>query len=278
MNKLYRTWSLMSASWRILKEDKKLLLFPMMSGISCLAVMASFAIPAVLTGQWRPPAHSASQSQLATYYGLLFLYYYCNYFVIVFFNTALIACAVSRLRGGEPTIADGLRAAGARLPLIAGWALASATVGLALRVLEDRSERVGEFVAALLGMGWTVVTFLVVPILVVEGKNPISAVKESGLLLKKTWGEQLAGSFSFSMITFLFSIPAVAVIFLGIYSGNALAMGVCIFVGIIYFLLLALVQSALETIFQTAVYLYARNNEIPPGFHEELLKNAMVRK
>src|SRR5436190_24108713 len=112
--------------------------------------------------------------------------------------------------GGEPTVADGFRAASARLPVIAGWALVSATVGVVLRIIEDRSEKVGRFVAGLLGMAWTLVSFLVIPILVVENKGPLLALKESTKLLKKTWGEQLTGSFSFGLVFFLMSIPAVA--------------------------------------------------------------------
>src|SRR5436309_14115298 len=212
MNKIYRTWSLMSACWQVLKQDKGLLLFPLISGICCVLLLASFAIPLYATNHWQPPGRNAETSQQVAYYGVLFLFYVCNYFVVVFFNSAIVACATVRMKGGNPTIGDGLRAAGARLPVIAGWAILSATVGLVLRLIEDRSEKIGRIVAGLLGAAWTVVSFLVVPILVVENKNPFTALKESTVLLKKTWGEQLASSFGFGLISFLLAIPAVVLV------------------------------------------------------------------
>src|SRR4029077_13330612 len=115
----------------------------------------------------------------------------------------------------------------ARLPVIAGWALVSATVGLILRIIEDRSARIGQIVAALLGMAWTVVSFLVVPILVIENKGPIAALKDSTALLKKTWGEQLVSNFSFGMIFFLLALPAFALFILGGVAGSTSVLILC---------------------------------------------------
>lgn len=278
MNKIHRTWSLMSSCWQVLKEDKGLLLFPFLSGICCLMVAASFAVPLVVTDHWQPPGSGATSAQQVAYYGVLFLFYLCNYFVIIFFNAAVIACATIRLSGGNPTIGDGFRAAAARLPVIAGWAVVSATVGLILRVIEDRSKWVGRIVAGLLGVAWTVVSFLVVPILVVENKNPITALQESAGLVKKTWGEQVVGNFSFGVIFFLLAIPAFAVMLLSVFSGNVILIAACIALGVIYLVGLGIVQSALQAIFQAAVFLYARDGQVPEGFETELLGNAMVTK
>jgi tryptophan-rich sensory protein len=209
---------------------------------------------------------------------MLFLFYFCNYFVVVFFNAGIVACATARMSGGSPTVGDGFRAAASRLPLIIGWALVSATVGLILRIIEGRSEKVGRFVAALFGMAWTAVSFLVVPVLVVENKNPIAALKESTVLLKKTWGEQLISNFSFGMIFFLLSIPAVGLVVLGALAHNVMILAACIALAVIYFIVLALIQSALQSIFQAALFLYARNGQIPEGFHSDVLSNAMVAR
>jgi len=188
MGKFSHTWSLMGASWEVLKKDKEILIFPLISGICCLLVMASFAIPLVASDNWQPPGKEAATGELVEYYAILFLFYFCNYFIIVFFNSAIIACAVIRMGGGDPTVADGFRAAFSRIGLIVGWALVSATVGIILRIIEDRSKFVGRIVAGLLGLAWSVVSFLVVPILVVEKKGPMTALKDSTVLLKKTWG------------------------------------------------------------------------------------------
>jgi hypothetical protein len=268
----------MGASWDVLKEDKEILIFPLISGICCLLIMASFAVPMFLTGAWRPPSGEATTADAVEYYGILFLFYFCNYFIIVFFNSAIIACAVIRMEGGDPTVGDGFRAAFSRIALIAGWALVSATVGVVLRIIEDRSKWVGRIVAGLLGIAWGVVSFLVVPILVVEKKRPITAVKESAALLKKTWGEQIIGNFSFGLVFFLLSIPAFVVIFLGVLTASPAAIIACVGLGVLYIVLLALIQSALQAIFQAAVYLYARDGQTPPGFDSRLLMDSMVQK
>ena len=275
MGKITRTWSLMSECWQVLKQDKSLLVFPLISGVCCLLLLASFAIPVYITGAWEPPGHDATTQRQVAYYGTLFAFYLCNYFIVVFFNAAIVACAAVRLGGGNPTIADGLRAAASRLPVIAGWALVLATVGLVLRIIEDRSEKVGQIVAGLIGMAWTIVSFLVVPILVVENKGPIAALKDSTALLKKTWGEQLVGNFSFGLVFSLLAIPAFALIILGFYLGGAAAITACVGLAVIYLIVLALVQSALQAIFQTALYLYARDGQVPEGFHAEVLEGAL---
>ena len=278
MGKIARTWSLMGKSWRLLTEDKKILIYPLISGLSCLAVTATFVIPLFITGLWRPPAATAHAAQLVAYYGVLFLYYYCNYCVIVFFNAALVSYVVMRMNGDHPSIGDGFRAALARLPLIAGWALIAATVGFLLKIIEDRSDKIGQIVAALLGGAWAMVTFLVIPVLVVEQKNPFGALKESTVLLKQTWGERIMMNFSFSTISFLLMIPAIGIIVLAVMSKSLVILGICIVAVVMYILLLTLVQSALEAIFQTAIYFYARNNRVPAGFDESVLQSAIAQR
>ncbi len=273
------TWELMGASWGVLKQDKELLVFPLISGICCLLVLASFAVPIWYTGSWQPPARDANWQRQVIYYGVLFLFYLCNFTVITFFNTAIIAGAIERMGGGDPTVASCLEAAFSRLPLIFGWALVSATVGLVLRFIEDRSERVGSFVAGLLGMAWSIISFLVVPILVAERKGPIDALQSSTSLLKKTWGEQLISNFSFGIVFFFLSLPAYIAIGFGVYAGVALksiplAVAAAA-LGVIYLIVLALVQSALQSIFQAALYLHARQKLDSAHFPDKLLAEAL---
>ncbi len=278
MGKFSNTWSLMGASWEVLKKDKELLIFPLISGVCCLLVIASFVAPIYLSGNWQPPGESATTSDELNYYSLLFLLYFCTYFVGIFFNSAIVACAVIRMKGGDPTVMDGLRAAGARITLIVGWALVSATVGLLFRIIEDRFEKAGQIVVALLGMAWSVTSFLVIPMLVVEKVGPISALKESTRLLKNTWGEQLIGNFSFGLVFFVLMIPVFLLAVMGVIMAAPAGKFMMWGLAVVYFIGLALVQSALQAIFQTALFLYVRDNQVPPGFQAEMLRDAMRRK
>ena len=271
--KISYTWALMGASWDVLKRDKELLFFPLMSFLCCAIIVLSFAIPLWQSDFLAPPPRDAETARQVTYYGLLFLFYVCTYSVGIFFNAGVVACAVIRMEGGDPRVEDGLRAAFRRLPQIVGWAVVSATVGLLLRMLEDRSKLVGQIVAAVLGTAWSVMTFLVVPVLVVEKKGPLAAAAESTRLLKRTWGEQVIGSFGFGLLFFLLMLPALPLLALGFAMHWAfLALGVG------YLLVLGLVHSALLAIFQSAIYLYAREGSAPRGFSEGLLSGAMRRR
>ncbi len=285
--RISNTWGLMGDSWRILKQDKELLLFPLLSGICCIIVIASFAIPMVANDSLMPPQAGEEGAQpttgeQVTYYLKLFLFYFCNYFVIIFFNSAVVGCAAMRMNGQNPTLGDGFRICFARMPLIVGWALVAATVGLILRIIEDKNQKIGRFIAGLLGMAWTAISFLVLPILVIEKKDPISALKESTVMLKKTWGEQLMCNFSFGLIFFLLFIPGIALvalgIFIGISTGNAVVAAACIAVAVNYFIALSLIQSALQVIFQTALYYYAKHQTAPAGFDAATLGGAMYQK
>ncbi|MFW2389361.1 MAG: DUF6159 family protein [Polyangiales bacterium] len=276
MGKFSRTFSLMRASWEVLKQDKELLFFPLFSAIGCVLVLASFALPILATTDLQAAGESAAAGTMEAlsasdgkisadqvmYMLGLFAFYCCNYFVIIFFNAGLIACAEIRMEGGDPTVADGLRAAWARLPAILGWALVAATVGLALRMIEERSNLIGKIVAGLLGMAWSITSFLVVPILVIENEGPVSALKRSVSMLKQTWGEQLIGNFSFGLIFILLALPGVFLLATGFVVGNT----PLIVMAILFFVAISLAQSALQGIFQAALYLYVRDGEAPEGF------------
>lgn len=278
MGKFSRAWSLMGASWQLLKDDKEILIFPLISAVCCLLVMASFGIPLFASGDLLPPGEKAAAGEHVEYYAILFLFYFCCYFIGVFFNSAVIACAVIRMEGGDPTVKDGFRAAFSRIGLIFGWALVSATVGIILGMIENRSKLVGKIVAGILGLAWSVTSFLVVPILVVEKKGPITAVKESALLLKKTWGEQIVGNFSFGLVFFVLAMPAIALIVIGVFIGSPVATVAFLALGVVYIIVLALIQSALQAVFQAAVYLYAREGQAPQGFESGILADAMAQK
>jgi len=278
-------WQLARQSWAVLRLDKELLLFPLISGIACVFVMASFAVPLWATGFAEEVLdgneNGLSQANQIIGYVVLFAYYFVNYFVIIFFNSALIACAIIRFKGGNPNLGDGFSAAFSRLPQIIGWALVAATVGLILRIIESRSEKVGAIVASLLGMAWSAVTYFVVPVIVVEKAGPIEAAKRSFAILKKTWGEALVANFGIGFVVFLATLVAIIPIVLGaIAIGAGLApLGIAaIAVGVVALLVVSLVSSALNAIIIGALYLYAAEGTVPQQFDNNLFQKAFAHK
>lgn len=279
-------WQLAKQSWRVLMLDKELLVFPLLSGIACLLVMASFAVPMWTTGfidQVMAERAAEQGGQVNQIIGVvvLFAYYFVNYFVVVFFNSALIACAIIRFKGGNPNLRDGFSAATSLLPQIAGWALVAATVGVILRVIESRSEKVGQIVAGLLGMGWSLVTFFVVPVIVVERVGPINAAKRSLNILTKTWGESLTANFGISFLVFGATLLGIIPIILGVVAlgMQLMALGfAAIGIGIGILLVVSLISSALHTIVLGALYLYAAERKVPEQFDEGTFRLAFAHK
>jgi len=284
-------WQLTKQSWQVLKLDKELLLFPVLSGIACLLVMASFAVPLWSTGfidtvlneevVAGEGAGAAAQVNQVIGFAILFAYYFVNYFVIIFFNSALIACAIIRFKGGNPTLGDGLSAAMARLPQIAGWAFVAASVGLILRVIESRSEKFGAIIAGLLGMAWSAVTYFVVPVIVVEKAGPITAGKRSLAILRKTWGEALVSNFGIGLIVFLASLVGAIPIVLGVMAMAAgmVPLGILgIAIGIVTILVVSLISAALNSIIIGALYLYAAEGSVPQAFDNDLFQSAFAPK
>ena len=208
----------------------------------------------------------------------MFLFYFLNYFVVVFFNSALIACAIKRFYGGTPTIGEGLKASMSRLPQIAGWALVSASVGLVLRVIESRSERFGAIVSSLLGMAWAALTYFVVPVLVVEKVGPITAVKRSGTILREAWGESMGAHLGIGFVVFLAMLPGIGLIVGGIALVAATpSLGFALIViGVLALLVVSLISSAVSAISQAAIYLYGANGDTPQGFEAECLGAAFA--
>lgn len=273
------SWELVKASAQVLKADKELIVFPVVSAIGVLLVSLSFALPFFLTGLL--DSLLAGEARVFGY-GVLFLFYLVQYFVVIFANSALVGAAMIRLEGGDPTLADGFRIAWSRLGTIFGYALISATVGLILRWLSERDNTLSRLAASVFGLAWNLATFLAVPVLVVEGVGPVEAVKRSASLLRKTWGEQIVGNFSIGLIFGLLSfavilIDAALVVLLFSANAPALATGL-IGLGILGLVFLSLLSSTLSGVYTAAVYQYATNQQTSQFFRPELVVGAFRNK
>ena len=140
MGAMGRSWQLLKQSFAVINADVEVLLFPVMSAISALLVAATFFVPMYKIG-----ALEAMHNGSARWddYAILFVWYYVNFFVVIFFNSALVACANIRLSGGDPTVGDGLRTAAGRIHRIMAWTLVASTVGSAAAILPESPEQVG---------------------------------------------------------------------------------------------------------------------------------------
>ena len=278
--KFSRSWALVKASAGVLRADKELLVFPLLSSIAVVLVMASFIAPALGFGwlQGLDEGDGVPPAMIAW----AFAFYISQYFVMFFFNTALVGAAMIRLDGGDPTVRDGLRIAGSRIGAIFGYAVIAATVGLLLQMLEQRAGFVGRIVVGLIGMAWTVVTFLTVPVLVARDVGPIDAVRESAGLLRRTWGENLIGAggigLAFGLLMALLVVLGVALTVAAAASGSLLLVGIVAALAVLAVIATGLLQAALSGVYSAALYRYAVSGDAPVGFDGMLLESAFQKK
>lgn len=277
-----RSWGLIKASAGVLSKDKELLVFPLLSSICTLIVSAAFVLPILGLGALDGLSSGSGFQIQAWVYLASFGFYLVQYTVIFYFNTALVGAAMIRLDGGDPRLSDGLRIANSRLVPILGYAAIAATVGMLLRAVQKRSGVIGRAIAGFLGVAWTVASFLVVPVLVSRKIGPIDAVKESALLLKKTWGENLIGQggvgLVFGLIYIVLVIVGVAAIVGASMTGKAIFIGLVVALVVISLLVVGLIQAAMSGIYSAALYRYASGEGSTEGFDSQVLQTAFASK
>jgi len=275
--RLSNGWKLAKTSLQVIESEKTLLLFPVLSTLALILVCATFLGGGyfifgdqILTAADTIEGSSSEINPLA--YVLAFAYYFVTYFIIIFFNSALVHCAVQVLNGEKTSLSEGMEYATSKLNKILLWTSIAATVGLVLKALQS-NDKIGQLVAFFVGAAWSILTFFVVPVLLYEDKDVIGSIKQSGRIMREKWGESLGANFGFGIITFLVSI-GIVIFSIMLAQVNVL---LAIVVGILLFVVLSTVMSAAETIFLAAIY--QRVNERPTGtFNENILDDAFLVK
>ena len=274
-----RSLRLFSASWSVLREDKKLVLFPVISALSGLAVMATFAVPIFMmfVHGHTESTYSATQGAWVNQYSLQMdplgwvltgIGYFVLIYVGIFCNAALIVAANERLTGTGPgSLGSGFRGAGAKAGAFVPWAMLSATVTLALRMLEERMGLIGRIVVSLVGLAWTLITYLVVPILVLEeGYSTGSAVKRSSRLFKETWGENVIGNAGFGIFSLLLVLSGFVIALIGVAIGSTAGLVLFAVLAVAWVLVGSEVLAAMSGIYRVALYRYAVDGAAPRAF------------
>ena len=264
-----RSFRLIAESFGVLKKDKELLLFPIISAIVSLLTIVVFVVPFFLG--------LAAGYSSQYFWFILFVLYFVIYFITVFFTAGLIGAANIRLRGGDPKFSDGIKIAAKNFHRLFLWALIAGTVGILIRLVRGRRGNIiGSIMSFILKAAWELLTFFIIPIIIMEKKGIRDSAKRSLELFRKAWGEEIIGQFSigaiFAVAAFLGFIP----LFLAFFSGS---MTLTIFVLIIlvfYWVSLMILSSTLNGIYKAALYNYAAGNKVK--FSDEFLRNAFVKK
>ncbi len=272
MSRIKRGWGLTKKSWSLLREHPSLVRFPLYGGIATTLLAIVFLGPGLYLWAEDQPA-GAIPIIVSGVYVLSFVGFY--------FSVGLAACADMIFRGQEATVSDGLAVSRTRIAQISGWAGVSAAISLVMGVLENQGGALGTLAARLVGMAWTLVTFLAVPVIAIEGTGPFETIKRSGTLFRERWGQQITGNIAIGAAIFLLGVlPAAALIAGGIlvWSSAAFAGAVLVVIGALVLAIAMLVSRALSGIFGVALYRYALEGEVVGGFTREDMESAVKIK
>jgi hypothetical protein len=267
MGKISRGWQLTKLSFGVIRKDKEILLFPVISGLVLIAIAASFFVPWFLMTDFS----SGSADISLVFYIFWAVFYFLSFTISTFFTVAMMGCAMMRLEGGDPTFSYGLKFAAERFKYIVEWALVAATVGLILRAIEQRSGLIG-----IIGIAWTIATYFVLPVLAFEKLTPFKAMKRSASVLKASWGEALFSNLGIGLIFFLLALIGVVVMFLGIYlivvTSVVIGIVLCV-IAVLYWVFLAVLSSAVHAVLMTALYRFATTGKTSMEFPSQILQN-----
>jgi hypothetical protein len=288
MGTFSRSVGLVKASWGVLRQDKELMLLPAISTVTSLLCVAPFFAAAFLLASEQTATTTTTTGTTTSFsmspagYVFLFIAYLLGAYITIFFQTALVLAANERLTGGSPTLGSALAGAWANAGRILPWAIISATVSVVLQAVQERAGFIRRIVVGLVGMAWTLVTLLVLPILVIEQVGVKEAFTRSASAFKKTWGENVVGNGGIGLVVMLIMLGGALVLspvlFVGISSNSlpVIVLGAVLLV--LWVILVSVFGAAMNGVFRTALYRYAVLGENPEGFSQDQIEGAFRPK
>jgi hypothetical protein len=272
MRRIKRGWALTKKSWGLLREHPSLIRFPLYGAV------ATTLLAIVTLG---PGLYLWDDDQLAGAIPLIVIGVYVLSFVGFYFSVGLAACADMIFRGQEASVSDGLAVSRSRLRQISGWAAVSAAISLVMGLLENQGGTLGTVAARLVGMAWSLITFISIPVIAIEGTGPFETIKRSGALFRERWGQQITGNLAIGGAVFLIGVlPAILLIVAGValWSAASFLGALLVVIGALVLAIALLVSRALSGIFGVALYRYALDGEVVGGFTQEDLESAVKVK
>lgn len=272
MRRIKRGWGLTKKSWALLREHPSLIRFPLYGGVAMILPVIVFLGPGLYL--W-------DDDQIAGAIPLIAIGLYVLNFVGFYFSVGLAACADMIFRGQEASVSDGLAVSRERLSQISGWAAVSAAISLVMGVLENQGGTLGTVAARLVGMAWSLITFLAVPVIAIEGTGPFETIKRSASMFRERWGQQITGNIAIGGAVFLFGmLPAAALVVAGIvvWASASFLGALLVVLGVLLMAVAILVSQALSVIFGVALYRYALDGETVGGFSQGELESAVKVK
>jgi hypothetical protein len=277
MSRIRQGWELTKKSWGLLREHRELFRFPLYGFLATAVCLVVTVLPGLylLENQDEVPGGA-----------LLVLGLYLATVVGLYFSVGLAATADAIFHGRPATVGDGMRVARSRIGKILGWAAVSTTIGAISVALESTGEIGAQIVGRLLNGAWSLITFLAVPVIAIEGTGPFETLRRSAHLFRTRWAGQVTGNAAIGGIVFLIGmLPALAIAALGVYlliqdggDSESAAGAALVAIGALGFFLSMLIMRALSGVFGVALYRYAADGETTATFTQAELESAVKPK
>ena len=258
----------------VIKKEPKLVIFPIISIMLTILVLFTFLIPSSYL-QGLSTIEFIKTLDIETFESalpiiLLFIYYLISYLIIIYFNSALVACAYQLMNKKQVNIKHGFNVVHKNIGKILLWSVVSATIGVVLKYMRDHSKSIVQLIfSAVADIAWSLLTYFVIPVMIIENLDLIKSIRKSGSIFRKTWGENFRARIILAAYLFVSLLPGLGLLIKGFMSESAFF----IILGVILALIAIIVFSAIETILRTALYVYGSTGRVPLGFKDSSLKN-----
>jgi hypothetical protein len=181
---------------------------------------------------------------------------------------ALSHATMEAMAGREWNCGGAIRHALRRFGPIATVSVIATGIGYLLRRRGKRGF-LAESATSIVALAWWAIAYLVVPVLAREDKDGIASIGRSATLFKETWKDAFVGRLALGWVWGLFAlavgVPVVACIVLGT---GVKVMVVAIAMPVLLALALATFLRTLDTIYRTALYIFATEGVVPEPFDD----------
>lgn len=281
IGRIRASFLLLTETFRFFWSDKEMLLVPIIATVAQLFLIGLVFVTVIVpAGLFLETTETSAQAISPLEYLYLFIFYVIGAFTVASSQAVITHIVYTRVRGGNASLGDGLAMVPKHFFSLLVWACITSTVGLLLRSIAERSQLLVKVLVALLGAAWSVLTYFVVPAIVIDNKSVLGAISHSGGVFKRTWGETLVSNTSLSLAITLSFIGLIVVLggVLFVTGGSVEALIICGVIFIVAILVATIVGSILSSVLRTLLYVYANEQIIPANFNKELLENILVRK
>ncbi len=279
VGRLRASFILLKETLRFFWADKEMIWIPIIAAIMQF-LLIGLVVLFVIIPSGILMDEGTGQALSVVEYLTVFILYVIGAFTVASTQAAITHIVYTRAHGGNATLGDGLSVAMSHAGPLFIWACITSTVGVILRAIAERSQIMVKILTAIIGAAWSVLTYFVVPAIVIDKKGAIDSIRHSGSTFKRTWGETLVTNITLGLAVTVIFIGLIAVL-VGIVVVFNASMVVVLFASIVFVIalvIMVLMSSVLDSVLRTLLYVYANEGTMPQNFNRELLEGMLTRK